>query len=136
MDALSIVGKAIAQTFVEFGFSAQIRTEIEREVEELLGEFHKAVRYGVSNGELLYDEEVEPDYVEIGDIRNTHRGYNLYSNGDTILGIPVRISRTRSFSIALVAESVKYIQEKVDDDGYLVGKTKQRVEDIVVQSSW
>jgi hypothetical protein len=135
MNAVSIDAEAVAKSFAEFGYCEKIREEIEREVKDLLREFKQEVERREIRKGLVYERLVVPDYVEIGSIRNTHRGHNLFSNEDNIFGIPVRISFDRTFSIALVARNVDYTKEEYDEDGYPDGEVNGS-EDIIVQSNY
>lgn len=123
-------------------FTSQIRAEIEHDVKELIVRLKG--QYGV---EYMPTSPIEPDYILIGYLINTHRGRSLYQDGDMIAGVPVRVDRTAPRTITACAEGVEFeYEEEVRDekanndedrDGDVwVTKTRYATEDLRESVTW
>jgi hypothetical protein len=74
-------------------YTPQIKREVEETVKNLL------LRYS-GYGEFSN----EPEYLELGYLVAHHAGKEIFKTGDLVLGLPVRISRSNTRSLALYPE--------------------------------
>ena len=76
-------------------YSDQIKREIEKEVCALIADLKSKTQDAIEEFSedwwRLEENEILPDYIELGSTLTVHRGKTLYSTGDTILGIPVKV---------------------------------------------
>ena len=102
-------------------YSSQIRTQIEKAVKELKDKLEN----GGYSDDYYPVQDVIAEYVRVGYIINSHHGEGLFSEGDMIEGIPVKLDRSSLRSMAVCVDDVEFESEsEEDDDGEIHSVTK------------
>lgn len=96
-------------------YSAQIKQEIEREVRALVGCLSEDIPKG---WRLDQGVALKPEVVELGSTLTLHRGKVLYSTGDTIAGIPVKVVHypPRTISVYQFKVDIVDCRDSLDQD--------------------
>lgn len=115
-------------------YSPTIRAEIEREVERLKTRLENVEDF---DGDWVR-VGVVAQYVEMGHLVNTHHGKILYSEGDLICGLPVRLGRCLSRTIRVCADNVQFIEEvdDFDEDGEPCTHECTYTRDLSEETTW
>lgn len=95
-------------------YSSTIRGEIEVDVKRLLGVM--ANGGGVRTDGWYEDEPIIVRSIHIGYVMNLHRGHDLFSDGDTLCGLPVVIDREYPRRLWLDAGEVGCSREEWDNE--------------------
>lgn len=104
-------------------YTAVIREQITREVEQLTSEFRKKYR-------------VSPQYIELGYLLNSHKGLPVFQKGDKIQCLPIKIDQYAMRSISLKADDVLVSDTRDADDEYDDHPDDRYESDCVLSTTW
>lgn len=95
---------------------------IRAEIEEAVARLKRRLEGTTSDGIGYVDGEVKAQYVELGWQVNTHKGRDVYREGETICGLPVSIGGVPARTVRVGADAVPMAEEydAVDETGLTV----------------
>lgn len=101
-----------------------IRDQITREVRQLISDFRAHHR-------------VEPQYVELGYLLNSHKGHSVFANGECIEGLPVKIEHSTAMrSVSVNADNVLVADGRDDDTDEPYDRLPSWRKDCVESTTW